>query len=82
MITPEDMKKVNDYRMRILEASKEGKDIRTVVTKEELLWAVGKLAEQRRAASSATSTVAKGKSKKAPSGPELSVEDALKELGL
>lgn len=49
-MTPEEVKRVNDLRMRALQALHEGKDVRTVLTREELTEALAIIRAARRQA--------------------------------
>lgn len=49
-MSPEEAKRVSDLRIKVLEALHEGKDIRTVITREELQEALAIIRSARRAA--------------------------------
>lgn len=76
----EQAKKVSDLRLRILQAFKEGKEIREVVSREEIREALQIIRENRRLVSSA----AKTSDTKAKSAPLTEAESkaVLDQLGL
>ena len=82
-MTPEEAKKVNDLRMTALTAMREGRDIREVLTKEELSEALRIIRESRRSAADNSSFRATGtkkpKAAKAPTDTT-NVPDELKDL--
>lgn len=73
-MTPDQAKKINDLRMKILQAHKEGREVREVVSVAELQEAISLLREARRLPTT-------DKPKKA-AAQKVSTEELFKELGL
>ena len=83
-MTPEQARKVNDLRMKALEAMRTGVEIRSVLTREELTEALAIIRESRRSAAINTSQkgptrASSSKKVETPVNPE-ELPDELKSL--
>lgn len=80
-MTPEDAKKVADLRMRILTGLRDGKQLKDIVTREEIQAAVAITREARRQAPVMQEAAKKSKKSAATPGVQVDLDTLLGELG-